>query len=117
MRPVLLALTLAVAVAGCGRTTIDGFKIGQPAKCSPPVGPGAGPMANTCVGFPDKAIAALDAREPGHAAIESMEMYLDARSTAVIVFVFKLADGSTKATGVACSLGPGCVGVGSYPAQ
>ena len=34
----------------------------------------------------------------------------------VIVFVFELADGSTRATGAACSGRPtGCVGVGVYP--
>ncbi len=84
------------------------------------------------------ATAALDARDPGHAAVVSMTKYSDGTQPEpvdvtgnaptptpaptrhpgpmVFVFVFKLADGSTRATGVACTDNPpSCVGVGSYP--
>jgi hypothetical protein len=86
----------------------------------------------------ERATAALDARDPGHAAIVSMTKYSDGTQPEpvdvtgnaptptppptrhpgpnVFVFVFKLADGSTRATGVACTGNPPtCVGVGSYP--
>jgi hypothetical protein len=82
-------------------------------------------------------MAALDARDPGHAAIVSTVTCADGTQPGTIdviggasppaevtrhpgpnvtVFVFKLADGTTRATGVACSGDPvTCVGVGSYP--
>lgn len=78
------------------------------------------------------ATAALDARDKGHAAVTSMMRYSDATQPEpvdvtyatptrhpgpqVTVFVFTLADGSTRATGVACTDNPPkCVGLGSYP--
>jgi hypothetical protein len=118
MRPFLLILTLIAVLAGCGERTIDAFPIGELAGCSPPAGPGGPPLTETCLVFPEKAQAALDAREPGHAAITSMRMYVDLRppdqNSGVVVFVFTLADGTTKATGVDCRSGT-CVGIGSYP--
>lgn len=125
MRRLLLTVMVAIAVAGCGpspiSTMIDGFTPGALAACSPPVGVDAAALDASCAGFQKRAIAALDAREPGHAAIVSTQMYADGKQAGVThatvtVFVFKLADGSTEATGVACSGDPAtCVGVGSYP--
>jgi hypothetical protein len=141
MRRFLLTVTVVIAVSGCGpspgSTTIDGFTLGALAACSPPVDVDAAGLDASCAGFPGRAVAALDAREPGHAAIVSTSMYTDGTQPGAIdvtgnasppksetrhpgpdltVFVFKLADGSTKATGVACSGEPAtCVGVGSYP--
>ncbi len=118
--PLILTVTM-IGLAGCGGTTIDGFTLGMPAACSPPVGPNAAAPARTCSELPGLAVAALDAREPGHAAIVSEGMFTDGRLSGpsritLYVFVFKLADGSTKATGVACSDDPPtCSGVGSGP--
>jgi hypothetical protein len=130
-----------VALSGCGSTqssnTIDGFTLGVLVKCSPPVDVDAAALDASCAGFPTRAMAALDARDPGHAAIVSTVTYADGTQPGttdltgvasppleatrhpgpnVTVFVFKLADGTTRATGVACSGDPmTCVGVGSYP--
>jgi len=106
MRRPLLILTVTIGLAGCGGRTIDGFTPGMPAACSPPVGPNAAVPAGTCSELPGLAVAALDAREPGHAAIVSEGMFTDGRLSGpsritLYVFVFELADGSTKATGVA----------------
>jgi hypothetical protein len=138
----MVGLVLAVlALSGCGfdggPTTIDGFTLGAVSHCSPPVDADAATLDATCAGFPKRAVAALDAREPGHAAIIATTMYTDGTQPAAIdvtgsatlpphatrhpgpdvyVFVFKLADGATKATGVACSgASAHCVGVGAYP--
>ena len=138
----VLAVIVAasVALSGCGSTqssnTIDGFRLGVLVKCSPPVDVDAAALDASCAGFPDRAMAALDARDPGHAAIVSTVAYADGTQPGTIdvtevasppaeatrhpgpnvtVFVFKLADGTTRATGVACSGDPvTCVGVGSY---
>jgi hypothetical protein len=125
MRRLLLTLAVAISLSGCGLfprpTTIDGFTPGSLAKCSPPVDVDPAELGDSCAVLPTLALAALDARAPGHAAIVSMQMYTDGKQPAdaasnVMVFVFTLADGSTKATGVACSGDPAsCVGVGSYP--
>ncbi len=92
----------------------------------------------SCAGDVDRATAALDSRDPGHAPIVSVESYADGSQPApvdvtggeappppasrhpgpiVTVYVFKLADGSTRATGVACAEDAVhmCVGVGRYP--
>lgn len=134
-------MMFAIALAGCGpsqgSTIIDGFTLGALAACSPPVDVDAATLDASCAGFPERAVAALDTREPGHAAILSTATYTDGTQPGpidvtgdaappkpatrhpgpdVTVFVFKLADGTTKATGVACSGEPAsCVGVGSYP--
>jgi hypothetical protein len=126
---------------------IDGFKLGVRVTCSPGVGPP--PSGGWCRGLDAAmALAALDARDPGHAAVVSGPLMftdgtqpepMDVTGNAptptpaptshpgpdVTVFVFELADGSTRATGVACPTdrkagaivaiaGP-CVGVGAYP--
>jgi hypothetical protein len=134
-------MTIAITLSGCGpsqgSTTIDGFTLGALAACSPPVDVDATSLDASCAGLPERAVAALDAREPGHAAVVSTSMYADGSQPGTIdvtgnavppktatrhpcpdvtVFVFRLADRSTKATGVACSGEPTrCVGVGSYP--
>jgi hypothetical protein len=119
-------------------TVIDGFKIGVMEACSLPVGSIDPSLAgSSCSGQPALALAALDARDPGHAAVISTAMFSDGTQpepvditgnaptptpppTAhpgprVTVFVFILADGSVRATGVACPDDRSCVGVGSYP--
>jgi hypothetical protein len=133
-----LFLAAGMALWGCGPSgsTVDGFKLGGIVKCSPPTDPHAAAGGRSCGAFPALATAALDAREPGHAAVVSVAAYTDGTQPGpidvtgdapptvsaarhpgpnVTVFVFTLADGSTRATGVACEeLGP-CVGVESYP--
>jgi len=119
-------------------TTIDGFKLGVIEACSPPVGSLDPALATrSCAGQPALALAALDARDPGHAAVIRTAMFSDGTQpepvdvsgnaptptpppTAhpgplVTVFVFTLADGSLRATGVTCPDLGSCVGIGSYP--
>jgi len=119
-------------------TTIDGFKLGVVLVCSPAVGSVDPSLTgSTCAGQLALATAALDARDPGHAAVVDVARYsdgtqpepLDVSGNAptptppptmhpgprVTVFVFTLADGSVRATGVACPDARSCVGVGSYP--
>jgi hypothetical protein len=131
---VVLAAVGLSAVGLLGPTTIDGFTLGSIVKCSPPVDVDAATLDASCMGDPKRATEALDAREPGHPAIASIEEYADGTQPGpidftgpgvpptpaprhpgptVYVFVFTLADGSTRATGVACS--ETCVGVASYP--
>ena len=99
----------------------------RPSRC------GAARPDMSCAGYLKRATAALDTREPGHPAVVSVAMYADGSQPApidvtgdatppmpapthagpaVTVFVFTLADGSTRATGVACVDGspPSCVG-------
>jgi hypothetical protein len=120
--------------------TVDGFKLGVIAACSPGIDEDAATLDRGCTGYPKRATAALDAREPGHAAIVAQTMYTDgtqpepvdysgnAQSPTppptehpgprVTVFVFTLADGSIRATGVACTgngVTASCIGVGAYP--
>ena len=139
----VVALVLALlGVAACQPAsggTIDGFKLGAMVKCGGGIDPitPAGAV-NGCGGGVERAVAALDAREPNHPAIYSTEMFADGTQPGpidmtgdgpppksaprhpgplVTVFVFTLADGSVRATGVSCDdIGPlTCVGVGSYP--
>jgi hypothetical protein len=84
--------------------TIDGFKLGVDVRCSPGVDLTAAELDRGCSGFPRRATAALDAREPGHPAIVGVATY---------------TDGTQPETGVACTgNGPtsSCVGIGAYPA-
>jgi hypothetical protein len=138
----LVVALLAILVAsGCSATAggVDGFKLGPMVKCSGGVGPiSSADAANMCGGGVERAIAALDDREPRHPAIASTAMFMDGTQPGpidmtgggppptaaprhpgplVTVFVFTLADGSVRATGVACQdvAPPTCVGVGSYP--
>jgi hypothetical protein len=139
--PAVMVVTVATLVFGVfGGSTIDGFTLGSVVKCSPPLESDPVILDRSCAGYPKRASEALDARDPGHAAIVSMEAYTDGTQPGpidvtgpgepptpaprnpgpnVTVFVFKLADGSTRATGVACSKASGgrtsCVGIGSYP--
>jgi hypothetical protein len=132
-----LLIAVAVALSGCalfGSSTIDGFTLGSIVKCSPPLESDPVILDRSCAGYPKRARAALDARDPGHAAIVSVDTYTDGTQPGpidftgsgvpptpaprhpgptVYVFVFTLANGSTRATGVACS--ETCVGVASYP--
>jgi hypothetical protein len=119
-------------------TVIDGFTVGVRETCSSPVGSIDPSLAgSSCSGQPALALAALDVRDPGHEAVVSMAMYTDGTQPEpvdvtgnaptptppptrhpgplVTVFVFTLADGSVRATGVACPDARTCVGVGSYP--
>lgn len=120
--------------------TVDGFKIGVTLACSPGIGLDAAALDRGCAGYPKRALAALDAREPSHPAVVGVAMYSDGTQpepvdysanapsptpppTAhpgprVVVLVYTLADGSVRATGVACTgNGPtsSCVGIGAYP--
>jgi hypothetical protein len=139
--PLVIAAAVGLSAVGVfGPTTIDGFTLGSIVKCSPPVDVDVATLDASCMGHPKRATAALDARDPGHAAIVSMEAYSDGTQPGpidvtgpgipptpaprhpgpnVTVFVFKLADGSTRATGVACTKASGqltsCVGIQSYP--
>jgi hypothetical protein len=131
---VVLAAAGLSAVGVLGPRTIDGFTLGSIVKCSPPVDVDAAVLEASCAGDYKRATEALDAREPGHPAIVSIEEYADGTQPGPIdftglgvpptpaprhpgpdvkVFVFTLADGSHRATGVACS--DTCVGIGSYP--
>jgi hypothetical protein len=141
--PVAVAIGAAMAVSGCavfGGSTIDGFTPGVIEKCAGPTDPADALLDASCPGQYRLARAVLDARNPGHAAVMSLEMYSDGTQPGpidftgpgippspaprhpgpnVTVFVYKLADGSTRATGVACmddATGrSSCVGVASYP--
>ena len=127
-RRLALVLSLAVAaigIVGCGSS-------------APPVDVDAAAVERSCAGDPSRAIDALDAREPGHPRIVSSKMYADGTQPGpidvtgngpvpvqptrhpgpnVTVVVFTLADGSVRATGVACSLDAPrvCVGIPAYP--
>jgi hypothetical protein len=139
--PAVVVLTVVVLVFGVfAGSTIDGFTPGGIVKCSGGIESDPAILAAGCMGNPKRATEALDAREPGHPAIVSFETFTDGTQPGpvdftgpgeppapaprhpgplVTVFVFKLADGSTRATGVACTKPPGgrssCVGIGSYP--
>ncbi|MCY7288540.1 MAG: hypothetical protein LH624_09905 [Cryobacterium sp.] len=117
--------------------TVDGFTLGALATCSNPVG-SIDPKysSSSCAGMLKEATIALDARNPGHAAVVSVEQYSDGTRPGpidvtgsgpvptlapshlgpdVTVFVFTLADGSVRATGVACADTTSCAGVAAYP--
>ncbi|HZM73919.1 MAG TPA: hypothetical protein VFC71_11155 [Candidatus Polarisedimenticolia bacterium] len=101
-------------------TFVDSFPIGEPIAC----------VSNSrCDEDLALATSALDRRDPGHAPIVETRLFqADARMTShrdeidkglllippVTVVVFKLADGSTRATGVACPGVAGCAGIASY---
>ena len=110
---------------------IDGFTLGVRVECSGPVGSVPSGFIG-CASYPDLAIAALDARDQGHAAIVATAAFTDATQAGpidvtggaspsmpvsvapgnvVTVFVFTLADGSVRATGVRCSESGHCVAV------
>lgn len=132
--PVAGASGTATVASG---SIIDGFTLGVLSNCSGPVGPvSSAALIAGCTGDPARAVAALDARDPGHAAIVATSTWSDGTQPGAIdvtggspppplvpvqpgsiitVFVFRLADGSTRAIGVACSESRPCVGVGSYP--
>jgi hypothetical protein len=138
----MLAAFVAV-LSGCsvvgGSSTIDGFVVGSLVACSSGVGvPTPAPSEHTCyrdaVRDEGLARAALDTRDPHHAAIVSFTRFTDGTQPTndftgggtpvyrsphpgpnVTVYVFKLADGSTVATGAACDGPDNCYGVGSYP--
>jgi hypothetical protein len=141
MRPALaVAIALSAVLTGCtgagNTTTIDGFRLGAIEACSPPLVSDAAALDRSCAGYQTRAMAALDAREPGHPAIASIRMYSDGTQPGpidvtgdaavptpaprhlgptVTVSVFTLTDGSSRATGVACTEDGPCVGVVSYP--
>jgi hypothetical protein len=134
-------VAMVLMLAGCNAsgtpTTVDGFRLGAYEECSLPVGsidpkyPGS-----SCGGMIDLATAALDTRYPSHAAVVSIKRYGDGTQPGpidmtgdgpppspaprhpgpdVTIFVFTLADGSVRATGVVCPDSASCVGVSSYP--
>lgn len=105
-------------------TIIDGFTVGSMLICSGGTQVSASSGAS-CGGDLGRATAVLDAREPGHAAVVSVAKYTDGSEPGpidvtgpgpvptevplrhpgliVYVFVYSLADGTTRATGVACT--------------
>jgi hypothetical protein len=131
---------LAVLAAGCA-ATIDGFEPGGLVKCSPPLVSDPVLLERSCAGDLGRATKALDEREPGHSAIIEWHEFADGRvpspidvtgdgpvptpnsaptNWSVTVFVFTLADGSKRATGVLCvkdlsTHQSSCTGIGSYP--
>ena len=59
-------------------SVIDGFKLGAVLECSPPIGsPDPSLAGSSCAGQPALALAALDARDPGHQAVIATTMYSD----------------------------------------
>ena len=134
-------VAMVLMLAGCSGsgtpTAVDGFRLGAYEACSPPVG-SIDPnfLGNSCGGMIDLATAALDARYPSHAAVVSIKRYSDGTQPGpidmtgdgppptpaprhpgpdVTIFVFTLADGAVRATGVACPDSASCVEVSSYP--
>jgi hypothetical protein len=118
-------------------SVIDGFTLGARSECSGFVG-SVPPDVIGCGSYPELAVAALDARDKGHAAIVGTVMFTDATGPGAIdvtgdaspsipksagsggvvtVFVFTLADGSIHATGVKCSESGPCVGVDGATGQ
>jgi hypothetical protein len=114
-------------------SVIDGFTLGVRVACSGPVGSVPSSVVG-CGGYPQLAIEALDARDPGHAPIVATATFTDASGPGpidvtggaspslpasassgdvVTVFVFTLADGSVRATAVKCSTTGSCAGVGA----
>ena len=107
-----------ILVDPAARRIVDGFPIGAPATCAP----------RQCDEWVRLARSVLDDRDPEHVEVINVRMYLEdltnpvlfepgvvhARSGMLVVVVFGLADGSRRATGVYCGVGP-CVGLASYP--
>lgn len=114
-----MAVAIAALALACGRPryqVVDGFPIGGTPDCG------------DCVAEIAKATAVLDTHNPGHPAVQSATAYRDVdpcrdgyapspcfRDSHVVVVVFRLADGSTHATGVACIGVAECVGTATYP--
>jgi hypothetical protein len=139
---VFLVSACVGTTSSAGRETglvIDGFTLGEETSCMGPTDvPGAPtpPPDTTCFDFEALARAALDARDHKHAAIVSVDTYADGTQPgsvditgdatappqgtrhpgpAVDVFVFTLADGTRRATGIVCTGSRPCAGVGFYP--
>jgi hypothetical protein len=107
-----------ILVDPAARRIVDGFPIGAPAACAPEL----------CDEWVQLARSVFDDRDPEHAEVINVRMYLEdltnpllfepgvvhARSGTLMVVVFQLADGSRRATGVYCGVGP-CIGLDSYP--
>jgi hypothetical protein len=107
-----------IVVAPGAGPIVDGFPVGLPATCAP----------GQCDQWISLARSVLDDRDPAHAEVINVRMYLEdltnpllfepgvihARTGTVIVVVFDLADGAKRATGVYCGVGP-CVGLATYP--
>jgi hypothetical protein len=107
-----------VVVRPAAGPIVDGFPIGAPATCAPRI----------CDEWIRLALSALEDREPAHAQVLNVRTYYEdltnpvlydpkvvhRRTGTVVVVVFELADGSRRATGVYCGVGP-CVGLASYP--
>jgi hypothetical protein len=141
MRRLMCRVAMGLILAGCNASgtppTVDGFTLGAYEACSPPVG-SIDPknLGSSCGGMIDLATAALDTSYPSHAAVVSIKRYGDGTQPGpiemtgtgppptlaprhpgpdVTVFVFTLADGSVRATGVVCPDSASCVVVSSYP--
>jgi hypothetical protein len=141
IRRLMCQVAIVLMLAGCNASgtppTVDGFTLGAFEACSLPIG-SIDPkyLGSSCGGMIDLATAALDARYPSHAAVTSIKRYGDGTQPGpidmtgngppptpaprhpgpdVTVFVFTLADGSVRATGVVCPDSASCVGVSSYP--
>ena len=107
-----------IVVDPVARRIVDGFPMGLPAPCAP----------RQCDEWIQLARSVLDDRDPEHVEVINVRMYLEdltnpllfepgvvhARSGTLVVVVFELADGSRRATGVYCGVGP-CIGLASYP--
>jgi hypothetical protein len=105
-------------VAPAAGPIVDGFPIGAPATCAP----------DRCDEWVRLARSVLEDRDPAHAEVINVRIYLEdltnpllfepgvlhRRSGTLVVVVFELADGSKRAAGVYCGVGP-CIGLGSYP--
>jgi hypothetical protein len=103
-----LALLVALLISGCSQVhTIDGFPVGPRHEC---VG---GPP--TCAEITEVALAALEARDPGHPHVTSWTVYGEdmrllhekgmGRSGSLSVVVFDLIDGTQRAIGVYSGVG------------
>ncbi len=126
----VLVAALAVAAWAATRqavvgTTIDGFPVGDAISCDA----AQQDAAQQCQDWIRLAQAALDQRDPGHAAVVSATVHgedfgnttvypdqsvLRSRGVGFGIVVFKLADGSERAAGVYCPPN-GCVGTPTYP--
>jgi hypothetical protein len=122
---VVLLAALAAAAWAASRpaavgTTIDGFPVGETITCD---------ASQQCDDWVRLARGALDQRDPGHAAVVSSTVHgedfqnttvypdqsvLRSRGVGFVIVVFRLTDGSERATGVICTPG-GCSGTGTYP--
>lgn len=117
----LLAVGVAIVLLVASQSrhpyqVVDGFPIG------------GSPACGTCADEIAQATRVFDARDPGHATIQSATAYGDVdpcrnglskercrRDSHVVVVVFQLSDRSTHATGVACIGVSPCAGTATYP--